>query len=482
MTQNTAQEHPTSITREVDVIIIGAGTAGLNAVGQVRRHTKNFLLVDGHEEMGTTCARVGCMPSKALIHIADEFESRNQFKRKGIQGSEGLSIDGEQVMERVQDIRDILVDRVLSNSVDKMGDKFINEYAEFVAPDTLKVGEDIIKAKAIIIAVGSRPVLPAPWRALGDQVMTTDELFEQEELPKSLAVVGLGVIGLELGQAFSRLGVDVTGIDALDTVAGLSDPEIRKQAIHQVEKNMPLWLNNKAELSAAGDLIQIDAGEQRIEVERVLVSVGRRSNIDKLGLEGLGIELDNNGLPPFNANTMQVADLPVFLAGDANQDRAILHEAGLEGRISGHNALRTGLGETPVPFRRNTPLHITFTDPNICQVGATYDELDLDHTVIGDFPMGPHGRALTMGNNHGLVRIYAQKSDGKLLGAAMVAPRGENLAHLLNWSIEDGATAFDLLKKPFYHPVFEEAVQSALRSVISQLENQPGYPPELQPL
>ena len=464
------------MTKHLDVAILGAGTAGLNSVGQVRRHTKNFQLIDGHEELGTTCARVGCMPSKALIHIAEEFHARTHFKRLGIKGGDQLELDTRAVMERVQDVRDILVDRVLSNSTDQMGDKFLNEYARFIDANTLQVDDETITADKIIIAVGSRPIVPKAWQDLGDQILTTDSFFEQEDLPKSMAVIGLGVIGLELGQALSQLGVEVIGVDALNTIAGIKDPEINKCAIDLIGKEFPLRLGEQAQLEKVGDLIKVRVGDDQFEVERVLVSIGRRSNIDRLGLEQIGIKLNDRGLPDFSTNTMALADAPhIFLAGDVNEDSPILHEAGIEGKIAGHNA---GSGSLTA-FKRYSPLHITFSEPNICQVGQSIDELDPDQIVIGDFQMGPHGRALVMANNKGLIRLYADKTSGKLLGACMVAPRAEHLAHLLVWCIEQERTLQDMLRYPFYHPVFEEALQGAIRNALSKMSIESTIPMEL---
>ncbi len=467
------------MTEHLDVAILGAGTAGLNTMGQVRRHTKNFKLIDGHPELGTTCARVGCMPSKAFIHIAEEFHARKQFARLGIRGGDQLSLDSAAVMERVQDVRDILVDRVLGNSIDKMDDKFINQYARFVDEHTLQAGDQNFTADRIIIAVGSRPIVPKAWQAMGDAILTTDTFFEQEDLPKSMAVIGLGVIGLELGQALSQLGVDVTGIDALNTIAGIQDPEISKIAIDLIGKEFPLILGEQAQLEQKGDLIRVTAGDTKLEVERVLVSIGRRSNIDTLGLDHIGIELNQHGIPAYNPNTMALKQTShIFLAGDVNADLPILHEAGYEGKIAGHNA---GKG-TLTQFKRYVPFHITFSEPNICQVGQALDQLNEDQIVIGDFPMGPHGRALVMANNMGLVRLYADKTSGKLLGACMVAPRAEHLAHLLAWSIEQDLSLQDMLRQPFYHPVFEEALQSAIRSGLEKMDIDSDVPLELSML
>ncbi len=465
------------MTKKVDVAILGGGTAGLSAMAQIKRKTDNFVLIDGGK-LGTTCARVGCMPSKALINISDDFHHRQMFAKEGINGADHLSIDRADVMERVEDLRDILVDRVMSHSTDLLGDKLHQSNARFLAHNRLQVGDEEIEAKAIIMAVGSRPIVPAAWEVFDDKILTTDSFFEQQDLPDRIAVIGLGVIGIELGQAMARLGVEVTGIDLLERIAGLDDPEVNALAVQLISRDLPLWLGQGAEIEAAGEQLKVTSGDQSVVVDKVLASIGRRSNIDRLGLDELGIELNSKGVPDYNPHTMQVGELPLFIAGDANGVRPILHEAALDGRIAGVNALNPEI----TAFHRPARLGITFSDPNICAVGMQMTELDADQTVIGEFRFGALGRGLVMGNNRGILRLYANKSDGLLLGAGMVAPRGENLAHLLVWSIEQGLTIFDMLQMPFYHPVFEEAIQGALRDAIGKTGIEPTWPPELKPL
>ncbi|HED18660.1 MAG TPA: dihydrolipoyl dehydrogenase [Gammaproteobacteria bacterium] len=465
--------------QQVDVVIIGAGSAGLYALGQVKRNTDSYVMVDGGE-LGTTCSRVGCMPSKALIQIAEDFQRRSIFKREGITGGDGLAVNIPAAMEHMQDLRDIFVDKVLSSSTDEMGDEFIAGNARFLEPDLLQVGERRIRAKRIVIATGSTPIVPAAWKTFGDRILTTDEFFEQEDLPASLAVIGLGVIGLELGQACHRLGVQVTGIDQLQVIGNLDDPKVNEIAIQLLGKEMPLWLGHPANIEeAAGGKLRVTAGERSVEVEKVLVSIGRRPNLDNLGMDKAGIELNANGVPDYNANTMQIGDRPIFIAGDVNNDRQLLHEAADEGRIAGINA---GTG-VPVAFRRTTPLYITFSDPQIVMVGTSYSELDLDNTLISTIPFGMLGRALIMGKNKGVLRVYADKASGRLLGAAMIAPHGEHLGHLLNWCMEQQLTVQKMVCMPFYHPVIEEAIQPALRELVIQSGlGSDKYPPDLEPL
>lgn len=460
--------------RHVDVAIIGAGTAGLYALSQVRKATDNYVLIDGGE-LGTTCARVGCMPSKVAIQVGEDFHRRNIFERLGIEGGETLSLNARDALEHIRDLRDVFVDKVLSGSTDDMGDEFIPAHARFISPTELEVDGERIHAKRIIIATGSTPVIPGDWRAFGDRVITTDELFELEALPGAMAVIGLGTIGLEMGQALSRMGVEVTGIDQLDHIAGLQDPEAQKTAVEILGKEFPLWLGEDASIREEEGRLRVTACEHSVVVDKVLAAMGRRPNVRGLGLENLGVALDERGLPAFDPHTMQVADLPVFIAGDVAGDRAILHEAGREGRVAGFNAVR----ESPEGFRRQIPLAINFCDPNIAVVGQAWHDLDPDTTAIGEVKLGPLGRALIMGKNKGIIRLYADKRDGRLLGASLVAVKGEHLAHLLAWSIQQGLTVFDLLRMPFYHPSIEEGLQSALYDLKDKIEQQPAEPVEL---
>lgn len=455
--------------RKVDVAIIGAGSAGLYAMSQVRHARKDFVLIDGGE-LGTTCARVGCMPSKAIIQVAEDFHRPSVFHRFGITGHEGLQIDLAETMEYVQDTRDHFVDQVLTTSVDDLPpEQLIESNCRFIEPTLLETQDgERIRADAVIIATGSTPIVPAAWERFRDRIITTDEFFELEELPASIAVIGLGVIGLEIGQSLSRLGIEVTGIDQLETIGGISDPKVAHTAVEAIGKEFPLWLGHPAEISEEPDgRLRVTAGEHSVVVEKVFASLGRRPNLDNLNLEVLGVARNDKGIPVHDPNTMQVGELPVFIAGDASGNRPILHEAGDEGKIAGHNACKL---DGITAFARRVPIHITFSDPHIVRVGASFAELDPATTVTGAMRVAPVGRALIMAKNRGLIHVYADKETARLLGCEMVAPKGENLAHLMLLAISQGMTVGELLQLPFYHPTMEEALQAALRDAYRQVE------------
>jgi dihydrolipoamide dehydrogenase len=458
--------------KKVDVAILGSGTAGLNATSQVGPTGKRFLLINGGEP-GTTCARVGCMPSKALIQVAEDYHRRTHLGRYGVDGHAALSIDIPEAMEHVQDLRDNFVDRVLTNSTDNMGERFIESYAHFIDPHTLQLDNgDLVVAERIVIATGSRPAIPKAWAAFGDKVLTTDTFFEQEDLPKSVAVIGLGVIGLELGQSLSRLGIAVTGFDMAESIGGATDPEVTSMALEIMQRDFPIHLGRSVEITEAGEQLQVSSGEQTVVVDKVLASLGRTPNVEGLGLEHAGIELDLRGIPIFNPNTMQCGDSHIFIAGDVNGERPILHEAGDEGKIAGYNAAH----DRVEAFKRKVPLAINFCDPNICLIGARYSGLDLEKTAIGEVKLAPVGRAMIMGQNRGIIRLYADKTSGLMLGAEMITIRGENLAHLISWAITQQLTVGELIQMPFYHPVIEEALQAALNSLYAQVKNKNASP------
>jgi dihydrolipoamide dehydrogenase len=409
------------------------------------------------------------MPSKAVIQVAEDFHRRTIFNRYGVEGHEDLDLSIPEAMEYVQDLRDIFVERVMSNSTDKLPEKnFIQGYARFLEPDLLEIDNgERIRAKRIIIATGSKPIVPQAWEPFKDRIITSDDFFDLEDLPGSVAVIGLGAIGLEIGQSLKRLGPTVTGIDQLQTIGGLSDPKVAKTAIEIIGKEMSLWLGHAAELSEGpAGLVRVQAGPHSVEVERVFASLGRTPNLQHLGLADIGIALDDKGIPVFDSNTMRIGDSPIFIAGDVTGERPLLHEAGDEGRIAGHNSV----SEQVTAFVRKTPLNITFCDPNIVQVGARYADLEQTDTAVGEVQMGPVGRAMIMGKNQGIIRLYADKTSGRMLGAEMICPKGENLGHLLAWCIQRQTTVGESLQLPFYHPVIEEALQAALYDLYTKVE------------
>ena len=445
---------------KVDTVIVGAGTAGLSALREVRRYTDDFLLInDGH--WGTTCAANGCMPSKALIEAANAFHRRKAFEDFGIRGADGLRADVPAVLARVRRLRDDFVQGPASTP-ERLGARALAGRARLKGPGRLDVDGREVEARAVILAPGSRPVVPEPWRRFGERILTTDTLFERRDLPRRIAVVGMGAIGVELAQAFARLGLEVAGFDAVEGLAGIDDPEVLATFRPLIEAELALHLGAPAELEQAGGAIRVSGAGGDFEADAELAAMGRRPNVDGLGLETLGVPLDDAGLPEVDRSTLRVGDLPVFLAGDANGDRAILHEAADEGHVAGRMASPES---EKGGFRRRTPFSVTFCSPQVARVGPPLSALGDRDLASAEADFSRQGRARVAHEAEGLLRVHADRRTGRLLAAEMCAPAAEHLGHLLALAVERGMTVSDVLAAPFYHPVLEEGLRGALRDL-----------------
>lgn len=468
---------------KTDVAIIGGGTAGMYALREVRRAGLSLVLID-HGPLGTTCARIGCMPSKVALHAGAQWQAGQKLEQIGGSGVEHLQLDRKATWAALRSQRDAFADPTAARTREVTGEHLIEGRARFVSDNRLSVelndgGQCDVEAKAIVIAVGSRPIVPHWLDSVRKRVITTDDLFELETLPESVGILGLGVIGLEMGLALARLGARVTGADIAATIGGMSDPGISERAIERFGSKLEMWLetNTRLSLTDSGILMEADGG-RRSEVELLIAALGRRSNADKLGLADAGFEVDENGVPTFDPHTMRVADKQIFIAGDANNTIPLMHEAVDEGLIAGFNAARLAEGKNAESqaFARKTPLAIAFTDPDLAVVGARLGDLDRQDIVIGSAVGQGNGRSRVLHEAGNLLHVYADKEEGRLLGAAMVTSRGEHLAHLLVHAIERGDTADSLLQAPFYHPVVEEMLQTALQDVTAQIELRSDLP------
>jgi dihydrolipoamide dehydrogenase len=455
----------------VDVAVIGAGTAGLNARRAAEKAGKSFVLIESGP-YGTTCARVGCMPSKLLIAAAD---AAHEVQRAGLFGVRvpSYGVDGAAVMERVRRERDRFAGGAARMTERIPAEHRLRGHARFVGPTTLAVDEDVrVEARTIVIATGSRPFVPPPFDALRDHVSTSDEVFEWPTLPKSLLVVGTGIVALELGQAMHRLGVQVAFLNPFEELGPFTDPALQAAARATLSAELELHLGVRdVEAKKVDGGVEVawtkEGVAHRRTFERVLVAAGRRGNLEGLSLEATGLPLDARGRPPWNPRTCQCGDSPIFLAGDVSGHRAVLHEASDEGHIAGANAV---LYPDVVAHDRRVPLAIAFTDPQMALIGSSHRELDPECAVIGEASFEAQGRATVMQANVGKARLYAERRKDRLIGAEILGPRAEHIAHLLAWAVQAGMTVQECLRMPFYHPVLEEGLRPALRSLARELD------------
>ena len=463
----TYATHTATLTATPDVAIIGAGTAGMAAYRAALRHTERVVLIESHV-YGTTCARVGCMPSKLLIAAAEAAFSALHASRFGIKVPH-IAIDGRAVMARVRSERDRFVGFVVDAVQHWPSEQRLLGKARFVDDHTLQVGGTKVRAQRIVIATGSRPAVPEAWRlALGDRLIVNDDVFDWTDLPRSVAVVGAGVIGLELAQALHRLGVRVRLYGRSERVGPLTDPQLQALTRQVFAAELPISVDlAHIQPRREGDSVVIRATDRDGNVHEdhfdwLLATTGRRPNVDQLGLENTTLPLDAKGIPVHDRRSAQVANRPIFIAGDVSEDRPLLHEAADEGRIAGSNAGR--FPDVRLPPRR-TPLAVVFSEPQIALAGASHAELMAAGIVFetGRVSLDDQGRSRVMGRNQGALHVYGEVGTGRFLGAEMLGPAAEHIGHLLAWSVQRGDTVQQMLDSPFYHPVIEEDLRTALR-------------------
>jgi len=459
-------------TIQTDVAVIGAGTAGLAAYRAAIAAGKRAVIIEGGP-YGTTCARVGCMPSKLLIAAAEAAHELRHTAPFGVHVDGQVRIDGREVMARVRSERDRFVGFVVRGVENIPEADRVRGYATFIDNTTLGVDDHTtVRASRVVIATGSSPAVPEALKVFGDRLVVNDDVFAWETLPESVVVFGPGVIGLELGQALSRLGVRVRVFGVSGSLGAISDPVIRACAAETFGKEFYLDTEAKVtQMAREGDeavVTYVDRNGATVteRFQYVLAATGRTPNVRHLGLENASLELDARGVPVFDPSTLQCGSSPVFLAGDANNILPLLHEAADEGKLAGENAATYPQLKA---IARRAPIAVVFSDPQIALVGKRFAELPAGSFVTGEVSFEDQGRSRVMLKNRGLMHVYADKATGRFLGAEWLGPRAENIAHLLAWAWQQTMTIDQMLAMPFYHPVVEEGLRTALRDAAAKL-------------
>lgn len=471
-----------------DVVILGAGSAGQSAYSQVIKRTSNVLVVN-LGPWDTTCARVGCMPSKLLIEASNYADASQHAAQFGIYNQ--THIDSKAVMQRVRRLRDHFTGHV-QREIDAWPAQHKKQgKAQFIDATTLQVGEDIIRTKTTIVATGSTPRIAPGWQdALKHKLLTSDTIFNLEELPKSMIVVGAGAIGIELAQALARLGVQVTLINQGNVVGGLTNPELRQLATSLVCQDLTHIATSSVEQVYVQDdqvvlhyhtvdpsknpdaSINSSTGNQnsgQVKADYLLAAIGRNSSINDLGLSNIDPKYQDIKRPLHDLHTMQLDDLPIFIAGDVLTPHALQHEATNDGRIAGINAAHYPNTQA---FERYAGLSIVFSAPQMAMAGQSYKALSAANIpfVRAEVSYNNQGRATVLDKNHGAIQLYGCPTTQRLLGAELLVTEAEHMAHLLAWAIQQQLTVAQLLAMPFYHPVLEEGLRTALVRLRQQLD------------
>ncbi|HEV2501800.1 MAG TPA: dihydrolipoyl dehydrogenase [Mesorhizobium sp.] len=454
---------------DFDLIVIGAGPGGYAAALRGAQAGMRVACIDERTTAGGTCLNVGCIPSKALLSSTEHWAEFTSQAEYGIE-SDNARFDVAKIMIRK--------DRVVSDLAKgiaflfkKAGVEFVNGRAAIAAPGRVSVGDREITATKILIATGSTPTT-LPGVAFDEtRILSSTGALALAEVPQRLAVVGAGVIGLEIGQIWSRLGAKVTIIEYLDRILPGLDSEIAKSAQRLLAKQgISFTLNAAVRSVAAGDLVTIEienrssAAVETLEADAVLVAIGRRPHTAGLGLEALGVKTDARGFIEVDAQFR--TNIPGILAiGDTVPGPMLAHKAE-EDAAACIDALA---GKPhPAPDYGLVP-GVVYTSPEIAGVGLTEDGAHSPgrNIVVGKSSFIANGRARAIGATDGFVKVIACPETGKLLGGHILGHGAGELLQELVLGLRLGATVGDIVHTSHAHPGMGEAVKEACQAALN---------------
>tara|TARA_R110002111_G_scaffold247140_1_gene310009 strand:- start:36320 stop:37702 length:1383 start_codon:yes stop_codon:yes gene_type:complete len=450
-----------------DLVIIGAGPGGYIAAIRAAQLGLNVACIEKERMLGGTCLRVGCIPSKALLESSELYkEAQHSFKDRGINvGS--LSLDLAKMLGQ----KDRVV-KTMGGGIDSLFKKNkITRYsghATITAPGNVTVddGEEVVEleAKHILIATGSQPSTLPGIELDGDRVGSSTEALEYDQVPKHLVVIGGGVIGLELGAVWSRLGAKVMILEYLDRILPTTDTEIANEAKKIFEKQgMEFQLGCRVtgvKVNRKTCDVEIADGKS-IRCDRVLMAVGRRPNTDQLGLDEVGIVVDQRGFIPVNSR-YETTVKGIYAIGDVIGGAMLAHKAEEEG-VAFAELLVTGYGHV----NYDAIPSVAYTNPEIAAVGKTEEQLKeagIEYNK-GSFPFLANGRARAMGQTEGRVKMLADKQTDRILGVHIIGPRAGDLIAECAVAMEFGASSEDIARCCHAHPTLAEAVKEAALAV-----------------
>ena len=450
-----------------DIVIIGAGPGGYVAALRAAQLGLNVGCIDKEKTLGGTCVRIGCIPSKALLESSELFrQTKQDFKAHGI-AVKSVELDLTTMLAR----KDRVVDGLTRGVAGLFKKNNVTRYegsAHFAGPGRVVVessgGTVELSAKHIVIATGSVSASLRGVTIEGERVCTSTEALTWSAVPKQLVVIGAGAIGLELGSVWARLGAQVTVLEYLDRILPANDGEIAAEAQKVLAKQgLTFRLGSKvtgARADGDGAIVECE-GAEPLRCERVLVSVGRKPNTEGLGLDAIGLALDQGGRVPVDEHF--ATSVPgVYAIGDVIRGPMLAHKAEDEG-VACVEHIVTGYGHVNYDAIPN----IVYTSPEVAGVGATEEELKAASIPYrrGSFPYIANGRAKSLGHTEGRVKILAHAETDRVLGVHILGYHAGDLIAEAVAAIEFGATSEDIARTCHAHPTLSEVVKEAALAV-----------------
>jgi len=461
-----------SSAKEYDLAVIGGGPGGYVGAIKAAQMGLNVVCIEKRGTLGGTCLNVGCIPSKALLHASALYhEAKHTFEARGIKGAEGLSMDFDKMMANKNTAVNSLTGGIEGlfkrNKVD-----YVKGHAKLTGPNSCSValldgGEQTITAKNIMLATGSEIIEKLPFVAVDEeQIVSSTGALTLKQVPEKMVVIGGGVIGLELGSVYQRLGADVTVVEFLPTVGGMGvDAEVAKD-MQKIFKKQGMTFKTKTKVTAVDKVdgalkITVEPAEggapETLDANVCLVSVGRREYRDGLGSDEIGIEMDGKKIKVDDCYKTNIPS--IYAVGDIINGPMLAHKAEDEGALVAEylaTGMKPHLDYDKVPS-------VVYTHPEVAWVGQTEEMLKAAGVPYkkGKFAFAANGRAIANGDTDGFVKVLSCKETDKLLGVHIInAIAGEIIGEAC-LGIEYGASAEDLARVCMAHPTLSEVVKGA---------------------
>ena len=452
--------------KTVDALILGGGPAGYVSAIRFTQLGKSAIIVE-KEKIGGACLNRGCVPMKALLSVARILKDIKKGDRMGI-------IVQQPILDfaKVNDWNHSVVDRfrrAVEFLLKENGIVVIKGSAVMETADTVVVQPqgDRIKAKTIVIATGSRPSDLPGIRFDSNRVISSDEIFELRNLPKSLVIIGGGVIGVEVATAFAEMGTKVTIVEIMDQLLpGWSKDVVIPVADSLAKLGVDINLSTKVvELKYSGENVLVNLeGKNAIDADYVLVAIGRKPNTDGMNLDKIGIEMDNRGFVKVN-NRLETSVRGIFAAGDVIGTPYLAHRSSEHG----YSVAEIASGVMEVYSNPLIPA-VVYSDPEVALVGI--DKIEAEKrgidSVVGKFTFASSARAMTMGRMEGFVKVVGEKSTGKLLGVQIVGASASDLIGECVLALQNSMTLQEMASAVHPHPTLSEAIMEAAKIAIGK--------------
>lgn len=461
-----------------DVTVIGSGPGGYVAAIRCAQLGLKTAIIERYNTLGGTCLNVGCIPSKALLDSSEHYHNaKDKFEMHGI-NLKDLEINMPQMIKRKNEV----VEQTVGGLDFLMKKNKIDVYTghgSFISKNTISIAKEDgkteqIETEKVIIATGSKPITPAPFNYDKNRVITSTEALNIDKVPKRMVVIGGGVIGLELGSVYARLGTEVEVVEFMDRIIAGMDKDCSRELMRAMKKlGVKFHLKHKVNtVKGLKTKVKIEVQKRdtdttfELEADYCLVAIGRKPYTDNLGLENIGIELDERGRIKVNEH-LETNVSGIYAIGDVIKGMMLAHKAEEEGTF----VAETIAGQKPHVDYNLIP-GVVYTWPEVAAVGKTEEELKEAGVPYksGKFPMKALGRARASTDVEGMVKVLAHKETDEILGVHMVGARAADMIAEAVVAMEFRASAEDISRMSHAHPTYTEAIKEA---ALAATDNRP---------